>query len=186
HVAGGAGFCEGIVTLIDAGAIIDSRLNTGWTPLYLAACRGHLDAVKIFLRKKCAHEGDAVALEGAANMNHPGIVSLLCDFGVIDTDGSSLCAAVDGRAEACMKLLVRRRGGHVDIDACAYVNIANDLNSLLLYTLELGRVYAPRFARYLPDQGVDTTSKVQFQVGSMPKLSDTLLMAATLTLRHAE
>lgn len=191
HVAAGAGFCEGIVALVDAGATVNSRLNNGSTPLYLAGCCGRVEAVRVLLRAKAnlqsgAHEGDTVALEGSAHMNHEDIVALLCDFGVVDTHGSALCAAVDGRAEACVKLLLRRRGGHADIDARAYINSANGRDSLLLYIFELGRFHAPRIARILLDHGADTASNVPIQVDEWTKVSDTPLTAATLTLWHAE
>lgn len=117
------------MALIDAGANIDSRMNKGSTPLYLSACLGRLEAVRVFFRvtanfQSGAHEGDKEALEAAAHMNHEDIVALLCDFGVVDTAGVALCAAIEGHAEACVKLLMRRRGGHADIDARAYINIA--------------------------------------------------------------
>lgn len=191
HLAGPEGFCEGIVALIDAGANIDSRMNKGSTPLYLSACLGRLEAARVFFRATAnfqsgAHEGDKEALEGAAHMNHEDIVALLCDFGVVDTAGVALCAAIEGHAEACVKLLMRRRGGHADIDARAYINIANCRESLLLDTFDLGRFHAPRTARMMLDQGADSTSKAPFKLDDSTKAIDTPLVAATMALRHAE
>lgn len=122
HLAAAEGFCEGTVALIDAGASIGSRMNNGSTPLYLSACLARLEAARVFLRAKAnlqsgANEGDTETLEAAAHMSHEDIVALLRGFGVMDTAGTALCAAIEGRAEACVKLLMRRRGGHA-ISTC--------------------------------------------------------------------
>lgn len=72
-------------------------MNKGSTPQYLRAWLGRLEAARVFPRAKAnvqsgANEGDTEALEAAAHMNHEDIVTLLCDFGVMDTAGTALCS----------------------------------------------------------------------------------------------
>ena len=50
HVAATKGFYQGMVALIDAGANVDSRLDDGAAPLFLAAKDGRLEAVRVLLR----------------------------------------------------------------------------------------------------------------------------------------
>ncbi|CAM9477299.1 unnamed protein product, partial [Laminaria digitata] len=50
HVASTKGFYLGMVVLIDAGANVNSRLDDGATPLFLAAKDGRLEAVRVLLR----------------------------------------------------------------------------------------------------------------------------------------
>lgn len=111
-------------------------------------------------------------------------MAFLCDSGVVDTEGTALCTAVEGRAEACVKPLLVRCGGHVDIDVRAYINISQGRDSPLLCTFDLGRFHAPRFARLLLDNGADTTSKVHFALDVWGLTRDTPMVAATLTLRQ--
>lgn len=136
-------------------------------PLDVAAQEGHLGVVRELVQwfgvdGCCDTEGGIEALHAAAFMNHVHVVAFLCDSGVVDTDGTSFCAAVEGRATECVKLLVRRRGGHVGIDARAYINIAKGRDSPIMATFDMGRGCAPRMARFLLDQGADTTTHVKF------------------------
>ncbi|CAN0475297.1 unnamed protein product, partial [Scytosiphon promiscuus] len=127
----------------------------------------------------CDTEVGIEALHAVASMNHVHVVACLCDSGVVDTDGTSFCAAVEGRATECVKLLVRRRGGHVGIDARAYINITKGRDSPIMATFDMGRGCAPRMARFLLDQGADTTTH-------WGVMSDTPVVAATLALQQAE
>lgn len=117
-------------------------------------------------------------------MNHADIVALLS--GVVDKEGTAMCAAIEGRGEACVKLLMVRRGGHKDIDARAYINIAQGRDSPLLCTFDMGRFHAPRIAKFLLNQGAETTSNVQLELDEWGEIGDTPLVAATLALGHAE
>lgn len=150
-------------------------------PFDVAAQEGHLgvmhELVQRFGLDGCAREGSIEALEVAAFKNHEDVVAFLCDSGVVDTEGTALCAAVEGRAEACVKPLLVRRGGHVDIDVRAYINISQGRDSPLLCTIDLGRFHAPRFARLLLDNGADTTSKVLFELDVWGLTRDTPMVA---------
>ncbi|CAM9977837.1 unnamed protein product [Scytosiphon promiscuus] len=52
QLAAAEGFCEGIVALIDARANIENRMTNESTPFYLSACRGRLNAARVFLGAK--------------------------------------------------------------------------------------------------------------------------------------
>lgn len=220
HLAAGKGFDEGVRTLIAAGAYIDSRLDNGATPLYLSACCGKLQAVKILLCASanpllpvgtnlpidvaaqeghlhvvrelvqrfgldgCSHAGAVEALDAAALQNNSDIVSFLCDSGAVDVTGTAFCAAVEGRAVACVKLLLRRRGGHVGKDRREYINIARGRDNPLLCTFDTGRCVAPRMAKFLIEQGVDTASNVPFKFTGLDVIREPPLVAAKLTLQH--
>lgn len=223
HLAAGEGLREITAALVGAGANVNCRLENGATPLYISACCGKLDVVKILIRAKadpllsvgmnfpldvaaqeghlgvvrelvqwfgiegCSNdEGGMEALHAAAFTNHVDVVNFLCDSGVVDTDGSAFCAAVEGRATDCAKLLVQRRGGHVGMDARAYVNIAKGRDNPIMATFDMGRCLAPRMARFLLDQGVDTTTHVKFHFEKLGVISDTPVVAAILALRQAE
>lgn len=97
----------------------------------------------------------------------------------MDTDGTACCAAVEGRATECVKLLVRRRGGHIGIDACAYINIAKGQDSLISCKFDVGAVVLPGW-RFLLDQG----AALKFDEWGVT--SDTPVVAATLALQQAE
>lgn len=222
HLSAGEGFCPGITALIKAGATVNSRLDNGATPLYLAACCGKIKAVEILLRAKadpllpvdqdiafdvaaqeghlgviqeflerfeideCSRQGGIGALEAAAYMNRVDIATFLCDKGVVDTGGTALCSAIEGRSEACLKLLVERRGGHSHLLTRDYVNIDNACDNPLLCSFDTGRGYAPRIAKFLLDHGADTASNVRFVIDGSCAIDDTPLVAAKLTLGHEQ
>lgn len=222
HLVSGEDFYEITAALIGAGANVDCRLKNGATPLYLAACCGKLENVKILIRAKanplltagknlpldaaaqegrlevvreliqwfgvdgCSDgDGGTEALCAAAFTNRAHVVTFLCDSGVLDTNGTAFSAAVEGRAKECAKLLVRRRGGHVGIDARAYVNIAKGRDNPIMTTFDLGRGCAPRMARFLLDQGGDITTPIRFQFDQWGVTSDTPVVAATVALQQA-
>lgn len=97
-----------------------------------------------------------------------------------------MCAAIEGLREACLKLLLGRRGRHDDVGTRAYVNIASGWDSPLKCTFDLGRPQAPRIERFSLDQGADTTTKVQFELEDLGVLSDEPLVAANVALHQAE
>ena len=222
HLATGEGFCEGMVALINAGANVDSRMSNGSTAMYIAACTGNLEAIKILLQKKanpllrvgpthpldiathgghlevvqelvqrvgvdgCADEGAIGALETAAYENHQTIVTFLLDAGVIDTDGTALCDAIEGRNKACLQLLVSRRGGNAHMVERQYTNIDNACENALLCAFGTGRGYAPRMTRFLLDHGADTKKKVRFEIEGLGEIVGGPLTAAKIMLRHEQ
>lgn len=78
-------------------------------------------------------------------MDHVQVVAFLCDSGVVDTDGTVFCAEIEDRAAECVELLVRRRGGHIGMDAPAYTNIAKGRDSLITCTFDMGAVVLPEW-----------------------------------------
>lgn len=165
-------------------------MNNGSAPCYLSACLGRLEAVRVFLRAEDnlqlgANEGDTEAREAAAHMNHEDMVTLQCDFGV-DTAGTALCAAIEGRAEACVKLLMRRRGGYIILCRyLAYINITPRLGQPSPAQLRPGALSCSQireaFARPRSRHNIESPIKLD----DSTKAIDTPLVAAT-TLRHAE
>lgn len=222
HLAAGEGFCTGITALINAGAKIDSRLENGASPLYIAASCGKLQAVKILLRANanplltvglncafdvaaqeghlgvmqhllerfgidgCCRGRGICALEASAYMNHVDVLTFLLDSGAVDSNGTALCSAVEGRSEACIKLLVERRGGNPLMVERAYTNIDNGCDNPLLCSFDAGRGNAPRIAKFLLEHGADTASNVRFEIDGLGGIDDTPLVAAKLTLRHEQ
>ncbi|CAN0560928.1 unnamed protein product [Ectocarpus sp. 12 AP-2014] len=79
-------------------------------PLDIATHGGHLGVVQELVQRfgidGCADEGAIGALETSAYENHQAIMMFLLDAGVRDTDGTALCDAIEGRNQACLKLLV--------------------------------------------------------------------------------
>lgn len=76
---------EKVVSLLDDGADINSRDQSGWTPLLWAISRGQTDIVKLLLEKDADVNARAArgwtALMEAANRGHLGTVKLLLDKG---------------------------------------------------------------------------------------------------------
>lgn len=162
-------------------------------PVDVAAQEGHAQVVYELIQRfgidGCAGEGGIAALESAAYMNHTDIVAFLCESGAVDEEATALCAAVDNGSEASMKLLVEKRGGNERMEARDYVNISKGVDSPLLCTLDLGRGRAPRIARFLIDQGMDTASEVRYAFDDWQggrRGSDTHVEVAKLTLAKAE
>lgn len=136
-------------------------------PLDVAARNGHLEVVRELVDRVgingCTSAGGESALIEAASLQHANVVAFLCDVDVVDTDGSALGSAVEGKSEECVKLLLRHRGGHGNISAYTYMNIPQRLGLLgspLACTFCLGGFYSPRIARLLIEAGADTTSDV--------------------------
>ncbi|CAM9465907.1 unnamed protein product [Pylaiella littoralis] len=86
----------------------------GSLPLYMAVYDGHQKVVRELVHwygtDRCTSDGGALALATAASRKHVDIVTFLCDAGVVDTEGVALCAVIEGCSEACVYLLLRRRG----------------------------------------------------------------------------
>ncbi|CAM9419949.1 unnamed protein product, partial [Ectocarpus sp. 8 AP-2014] len=136
HVAAAKGFHKGMVMLIHEGANVDSEQESGATPLYISARQGRLEYVKVLVGAKanpllpaydgerlsrlevvrelvqrfgidgCSRDGGTQALVEAACHNQVDVVTFLLDNGVVDAEGIALCAAVEGRREECIKLLL--------------------------------------------------------------------------------
>ncbi|CAN0349896.1 unnamed protein product [Pylaiella littoralis] len=98
----------------------------GSLPLYMAVYDGHQKVVRELVHwygtDHCTSDGGALALATAASRKHVDIVTFLCDAGVVDTEGVALCAVIEGCSEACVYLLLRRRG-KANTGTRAYVNM---------------------------------------------------------------
>lgn len=83
HYAAMFGGCEVLAELLERGASADSPDGDGFTPLMLAANRGHRDAVELLLNADCnvnhQCEGGHTALIMADK--HVGVLQLLLDHG---------------------------------------------------------------------------------------------------------
>ncbi|CAM9639124.1 unnamed protein product [Ectocarpus sp. 8 AP-2014] len=159
-------------------------------PLDIATHGGHLGVVQELVQRfgadGCADEGAIGALETAAYENHQTIMTFLLDAGVKDTDGTALCDAIEGRSEACLKLLVSRRGGNAHMVESHYTNTDNACENALVCTFGAGRGYAPRMTRFLLDHGADTKKKVRFEMKGLGEIAGGPLVAAKIILRHEQ
>ncbi|CAN0418606.1 unnamed protein product, partial [Ectocarpus sp. 12 AP-2014] len=110
HVAATKGFCQGMVVLIDAGANVDSRLDDGATPLFLAASDGRLEAVRVLLRANAnplLSAYGSLPLGTAVYDGHLEVVRELVHWYGIDrctSDGGAL-ALVTAASRNCVKIL---------------------------------------------------------------------------------
>ncbi|AAK14427.1 EsV-1-1 [Ectocarpus siliculosus virus 1] len=189
YIAACMGNLEAIEILLQKKA--NPLLRVGPThPLDIATHGGHLRVVQELVQRfgidGCADEGAIGALETAAYENHQTILAFLLDAGVIDTDGTALCDAIEGRNEACLKLLVSRRGGNAHMVERNYTNIDNAYENPLLCAFGTGRGHAPRITRFLLDHGADTKKKVRFEIEGLGEMTDEPLAAAKITLRHEQ
>ena len=178
--AASGGWLEAVRVLLRANA--NPLLSAyGSLPLEMAVRNGHLKVVRELVQRSgidgCTCGGGALVLVAAASRNHVNIVAFLCDASGIDTEGVTLCAAIEGCSEACVNFLLRRQGGNANTSTCAYVNMAHgSLLSIyheyvfqetpLVSTFKLETFHAPRFAHLLLEAGADTTSDVRFPFDS--------------------
>ncbi|SIO62125.1 Ankyrin repeat [Singulisphaera sp. GP187] len=76
-----------VKTLVDGGADIHRTGTNGWTPLHLAAVRGHVDKARLLLEagarvnQRIEIDGCETPLMEAAAMGHPAVVGLLLEYG---------------------------------------------------------------------------------------------------------
>ena len=189
YLAACCGHTEAVKILVQAGADPTKTVYKHF-PLDVAAQEGHLPVVRELVQKfginGCTSGGGMDALEAAAFEGHADIVAFLCDFGVVDNEGLAFCSAVEGKSRACIDLLLERRGGNEGMDATAYLNIAEGNDSPLLCTFHIGGCAATRMARFLLDNGANTTQKVTFHLNALGTVKATPLVAAILTFNHAE
>lgn len=166
-------------------------LRVGTThPIEIAAQQGHLEVVRELVQRLgvngCSDEGGVGALETAAYKNQLNIVTFLLGSGIVDFDGTALCAAIEGRNEACIKLMVSRMGGNANIVERAYTNIDTACGNPLLCAFDTGRGYAPRIVKFLLEHGADTKMKVRFEIQGLGKIVKEPLVAAKLILQHEQ
>ncbi|WP_390556036.1 ankyrin repeat domain-containing protein [Singulisphaera acidiphila] len=73
--------------LIDGGADIHRTGINGWTPLHMAAARGHVEKVRLLLEagshvnQRTEIDGSETPLMEAAAMGHPEVVQMLLEYG---------------------------------------------------------------------------------------------------------
>ncbi|CAM9211102.1 unnamed protein product [Pylaiella littoralis] len=174
YLAAESGSLEAVRILLRADAnplVIGGRcLLTG------AVLGGNLSVVRELVNllglDGCTRDNGAKALETASASSDAEMVAFLCDNGACDTDGHALCAAVQSRGEACIKLLLRRQGGNATTSTRTYANLAHRVYVLddgrfarensLVCTFGLPRYYSTRVARLLIDAGVDPSTEVEF------------------------
>ncbi|CAN0044754.1 unnamed protein product [Pylaiella littoralis] len=166
-------------------------LRVGTThPLEVAAQQGHLKVVQELVHRfgvdGCSDEGGTCALETAAYRNRLNVATFLLDSGIVDCDGTALCAAIGGRNEACIKLMMSRMGGNANMVEHYYTNIDNACDNPLLCALDTRRGYAPRIAKFLFEHGADTKMKVRFEIQGLGEIVEEPLVATKLTLRHEQ
>jgi len=79
--------------IIDAGANVNTKSMSGWTPLMIAAMNGHKDIVKLFLDNDAdiniKDYEQCTALRYALRYGHKDIVKLLKKYGA--KDESQVC-----------------------------------------------------------------------------------------------
>ncbi|CAM9538860.1 unnamed protein product [Ectocarpus fasciculatus] len=140
HWAAGQGHLDVVLTLIGAGALVDSRSHSKATPLMLAALSGHAHVVRCLLcagagasnryncQGRCHEERRSTALHYAAKGGHVGVVATLLSAGFYKDqhDETGMTAAeISARVghassrEATRLLLGSDRGGKLVYD---YVN----------------------------------------------------------------
>lgn len=92
-------------------------ITYGSLPLEVAVRNGHFEVAKEIVQwfgiDGCTRDGGTMVLVAAASEDQVNTVTLLYDAGVVDTEGMALCAAVEGRSEACVKLLLEIYVGNV-------------------------------------------------------------------------
>ncbi|CAB1102520.1 unnamed protein product [Ectocarpus sp. CCAP 1310/34] len=207
HVAAAKGFHKGMVMLIHAGVkgFVGAKANPILAaydgeslPLDVAAENGQLGVVRELEQRfgidGCSCDGGAQALVEAASQNQVDIVTFLFDNGVVDAEGIALCAAVEGRREECIELLLRTQGCNANAIARAYANMTHDTtlpmysNQLfpdtpLVSAFELGGFYSPRITRLLLGAGADVASRVRYEgIEGDCVMHDTPLTIAESTL----
>lgn len=163
------------------------RVNKSY-PLGVAAQQGHLQVVQELVRRfgadGCSDQGGICALETAVYRNRLDVATFLLDSGIVDCDGTALCAAIEGRNEACIKLMMSRMGGNENMVERYYTNIDDACDNPLLCCLDAGRGYAPRIAKFLLEHGANSRMKVRFELPGLGEIVEEPLVAAKLTLRH--
>lgn len=143
------------------------------SPMNVAAHMGYLSVVHELVQQfgidGCVCDGGTRALEAAAAQKHVHVVAFLCYTGVVDNHGRALCAAVQHRNEAGVKLLLRLQAAHFKNSTRAYVDIEHTHEEYagprtpLLLSFNIGRFYSPRMTRLLVDASVDTESVIRFE-----------------------
>ncbi|KXJ74392.1 hypothetical protein RP20_CCG013771 [Aedes albopictus] len=117
HDSASRGYTDVVRTLLDHGAVIDSRDSDNMTPLMKACNAGHEAIVKILLDKSANPNAQAfcqfTALHYATYSGHLGVVELLLDGGaevnaIDDKQRTPLHLAATGSHEEIVKLLLLR------------------------------------------------------------------------------
>lgn len=189
YIASCIGNLEAVKILLNKQASALLRVDTTY-PLQVAAQQGHLEVVRELVQRLgangCSDEGGIDALETAAYKNQPDIVTFMLGSGIADCSGTALCAAIEGRSEACIKVLISRMGGNENMVESVYTNIDNAYDNPLLCAFDAGRGYAPRIVKFLLEHGADTKTNVQFEIGGLGEIVEKPLVAAKLILRHEQ
>eukprot|EP00964_Phaeocystis_antarctica_P065113 scaffold39231_cov60-Phaeocystis_antarctica.AAC.2 len=161
HEASLRGHTEVVQLLLDKGAPVDEKTESGRTALMWASNNGHTEVVKLLLDKGASvNEKDkegSTALMGASQYGRTGVVVLLLDNG----------ASVDEKDEDGYTALLRASWkGHTEVvklllDKGASVGVKNNDGKTVLPTViafdedQLGRMAAAQLHRLLP-QGQST------------------------------
>ncbi len=180
------GHLSAIQVLLRAGAnpLLPAGSNT---PLDAAARKGHLNVVRELVRQfyidGCALDGGENALTLSASSDHFEMLTFLLNWGAVDMTGEALSLAVENGSKSCLQLLLCRCGGHASGSVKKYVNIARGYDNPLLYSFNLGRGMAPRFAKLLIEARVDTASNVVFEDDGEAMGTGTPLAIAKLVMK---
>jgi len=113
---------EVVRLLLDKGADVNAKADSGWTALMGAAWKGHLGVVKLLLEKGAkVDEGkdDLTAIGAAAGGGHLEVVKLLlekgADVNARDKDGSTALMSAAGYGHLALLEVLLEKG--VDVNA---------------------------------------------------------------------
>ncbi|CAM9170914.1 unnamed protein product, partial [Ectocarpus sp. 8 AP-2014] len=180
HVAATKGFYKGMVMLIDAGANVDSRLDDGATPLFLAASGRGLEAVRVLLRANAnplLSAYGSLPLGTAVYNGHLEVVRELVHWYGIDrctSDGGALALATAASRPASRDhvdiVTFLRDAGVVDTEGVALCAAIEGCSEACVYLL---------LRRQGGNANTGTRAYVNMDHGTLPETYDEFVFQET-------